>query len=201
MAEAPTSASLAHRNEITTTHKTVVGKAVAYGINQWNKRNAFLLDGSLGLDNNRSIKPFVIGRKNWLFANTPAGAKVSATIYSIVETAKESGLDPFAYITYVFEQIRNTNKNERKAIGRLLPTSPDLPEYVSMKPMSLSCAGRTKPQQRGSYLTLTTITAPTARLCNGQNRRSHVILAALRAGILYQSLSLTQCGYRICTCL
>lgn len=53
-----------------------------------------MLDGRLELDNNRSersIKPFVIGRKNWLFANSPRGAKASATIYSVIETAKENG--------------------------------------------------------------------------------------------------------------
>ena len=64
-------------------------------LNQWEKLQAFLLDDRLEIDNNRaerSIKPFVIGRKNWLFANTPRGARVSAILYSIVETAKENGL-------------------------------------------------------------------------------------------------------------
>jgi transposase len=121
---------------ITTAPQSGVGKAVAYCINQWSKLNAFLLDGRLEIDNNRSersIKPFVIGRKNWLFANSPAGAKASATIYSIVETAKENGLNPFEYLTYFFEQIPNVDKKDRTAIERLLPTSPDLPEYVRMK--------------------------------------------------------------------
>jgi len=65
-------------------------------------------DGRLELDNDRSersIKPFVIGRKNWLFANTPRGAKASATIYSVIETAKENGLNPFEYLKYLFEQL------------------------------------------------------------------------------------------------
>ena len=56
-----------------------------------------------GLRSERSIKPFVIGRKNWLFANTPSGARASAVIYSIVETAKENGLNPFIYLNYLFE--------------------------------------------------------------------------------------------------
>ena len=81
--------------------KNAFGQAIAYCLNQWDKLTAFLKDGRLELDNNRaerSIKPFVIGRKNWLFPNTPRGAKASATIYSIVETAKENSLDPFAYL-------------------------------------------------------------------------------------------------------
>jgi len=74
------------------------------------KTKCFFCDGRLEIDNNRaerSIKLFVIGRKNWLFANTPRGAKASATIYSIVETAKENGLNPFAYLQYLFEQLPN----------------------------------------------------------------------------------------------
>ena len=66
----------------------------------------YLEDGRLELSNNRaerSIKPFVIGRKNFLFANTPLGAQASAVIYSLIETAKESGLDPFRYLTWVLE--------------------------------------------------------------------------------------------------
>lgn len=71
--------------------KGMLGTAIGYCRNQWEKLIAFLDDGRLEIDNNRaerSIKPFVIGRKNWLFANTPRGARTSAIIYSIVETAK-----------------------------------------------------------------------------------------------------------------
>lgn len=61
-----------------------------------------------GLSNNRaerSIRPFVIGRKNFLFANTPLGAQASAVIYSLIETAKETGLDPFRYLTWVLKTV------------------------------------------------------------------------------------------------
>mgnify|MGYP003789162479 CR=1 FL=1 len=61
-------------------------------------------DGRLEMTNNRaerSIKPFVIGRKNFLFANTPKGAKDSAVLYSLVETAKETGVDPYQYFIYI----------------------------------------------------------------------------------------------------
>ena len=71
-------------------------------------------DGRIEIDNNRaerSIKPFVIGRKNWLFANTPSGAKASATAFSIIETAKENDLDPYEYLKYVFEKAPNLKEN------------------------------------------------------------------------------------------
>ena len=70
----------------------------------------YLLDGRLEISNNRaerSIKPFVIDRKNFLFANTARGAKASAVMFSIIETAKESKLDPFAYLTYIFRNAPN----------------------------------------------------------------------------------------------
>jgi transposase len=73
--------------------KSALGKVIQYCRNQWDKLNEFLKDGRLELDNNRSersIKPFIIGRKNWLFSNTPRGAEASAIIYSIIETAKEN---------------------------------------------------------------------------------------------------------------
>jgi hypothetical protein len=111
------------------------GKAIGYCNNQWKPLTAFLLDGRLELDNNRSersIKDFVIGRKNWLFANTPKGATASATIYSIVETAKENGLNPFQYLTFLFEQLPNVDISDPAAIDRLLPASPDLPDHIRM---------------------------------------------------------------------
>ena len=120
---------------VTVTPQSATGKAIAYCNNQWEKLTAFLLDGRLEIDNNRSersIKPFVIGRKNWLFANTPKGATASATIYSIIETAKENGLNPMTYLTYVFEQLPNIDTSDPTAIDNLLPTSPDLPGSVRM---------------------------------------------------------------------
>lgn len=82
------------------------------------------------IDNNRSgrsIKPFVIGRKNWLFANTPRGAQASATIYSIVETAKENGLNPFQYLNYLFEKLPNLDIKDDDALDEVLPWSDSLP--------------------------------------------------------------------------
>jgi len=110
--------------------KSAFGQAINYCHNQWSKLAVFLQDGRLELDNNRSersIKPFVIGRKNWLFANTPRGANASATIYSIVETAKENGLNPFNYLQYVFERLPNLDIQDQNALDGLLPWSATLP--------------------------------------------------------------------------
>jgi transposase len=104
--------------------KSVFGAALTYCRNQWVKLTNFLLDGRLEIDNNRSeraIKPFVIGRKNWLFSNTPGGARSSAVIYSLVETAKENGLNPLPYLTYLFEQLPNINLKSTEALDLLLP--------------------------------------------------------------------------------
>ena len=84
--------------------KSALGKAIYYLKEQWPYLTRVLEDGRLELSNNlaeRSIKPFVIGRKNFLFANTPWGAQGSAVIYSMIETAKESGLDPYRYLTWL----------------------------------------------------------------------------------------------------
>lgn len=110
--------------------KSKFGEAVNYCRNQWTKLKAFLLDGRLELDNNRSertIKPFVIGRKNWLFANTPRGARVSAIVYSVVETAKENGLNPVAYLTHLFERLPNIDLSDGAALDAHLPWSDELP--------------------------------------------------------------------------
>ena len=111
--------------------KSALGQAITYCQNQWEPLQAFLKDGRLEIDNNRSeraIKPFVIGRKNWLFANTPRGAKASAIIYSLVETAKENGLNPFVYLTYLFEKLPNLgDPHDETELDRLLPWSETLP--------------------------------------------------------------------------
>lgn len=106
--------------------KGTFGEAVTYCLNQWSKLKAFPLDGNLEIDNNRSersVKPFVIGRKNFLFANTPRGATASAIAYSIVETAKENGLNPFAYLQHLFEQLPNVDTDNPDALTALLPWS------------------------------------------------------------------------------
>lgn len=116
--------------------KSAFGQAITYCRNQWDKLEAFLNDGRLELDNNRSersIKPLVIGRKNWLFANTSKGAKASATIYSIVESAKGNGLNPYNYLQYLFEKLPNVDIQDQSIVDGLLPWSNTLPLECRLK--------------------------------------------------------------------
>jgi len=87
----------------------------------------------LGIDNNRaerSIKPFAIGRKNFLFCITPRGAQASATTYSIVESAKENGLKPFEYLEYLFTELPNASVDD---LDSFLPWSPTIPDHCRTK--------------------------------------------------------------------
>lgn len=113
------------------TPKSTLGQAIKYCRNQWTRLTMFLQDGRLEIDNNRSeraIKPFVIGRKNWLFAQSMRGAKASAMIYSLVETAKENQLNPLNYLTYVFEQLPLLDHADPTTLDALLPWSESLPD-------------------------------------------------------------------------
>ncbi|WP_080639441.1 IS66 family transposase [Teredinibacter turnerae] len=88
--------------------KTAIGKAVEYSINQWAKLVRFCENGELAIDNNRAeraIKPFVIGRKNWLFSNTSSGAHASAILYSLIETAKANGVDCYTYLSHLLTEL------------------------------------------------------------------------------------------------
>jgi transposase len=118
---------------------SMLGKAVSYARSQRKYIERYLTDGRLEISNNRaerSIKPFVIGRKNWLFSNTPAGARSSAIYYSLVVTAIENRLNPFEYLTWVLTQMPNLGKPGYAAsVEELLPDSTVLPEKVYM-PMS-----------------------------------------------------------------
>lgn len=114
------------------TPKSATGKAINYCLNQWPKLINFMIDGNLEIDNNRaerSFRPFVIGRKNWIFATSMKGAKSSAIIYSIIETAKENNLNPFQYLTYLLEQLSWVNIDDPVAIEQLLPWSTTLPDH------------------------------------------------------------------------
>jgi transposase len=88
--------------------ESLIGKAVNYTLNQWDKIIRFLDAWFLTPDNNiveNAIRPFVIGRKNWLFMYSPRGANASAGIYSLIETAKANGLEPFHYLKYIFTKL------------------------------------------------------------------------------------------------
>jgi transposase len=102
--------------------KSTLGKALAYLNKNWDKLSVYTEDGRLKLDNNaaeNAIRPFVIGRKNWLFSDTPKGAKASAALYSLIETAKANGLEPYAYLRRVFTELPQAETVE--AIEALLP--------------------------------------------------------------------------------
>ena len=102
------------------------GKALTYLNNEWPKLIGYLNDGRLEIDNNRAenaIRPFVIGRKNWLFSDSVRGVKASANLYSLIETAKANGLEPYAYLRRVFTELPKANTVE--AIEALLPGNID----------------------------------------------------------------------------
>lgn len=110
--------------------KTPIGVAAHYALKQRKYLERYLLDGRLEISNNRaerSIKPFAIDRKNFLFANTPRGAKASAIMFSIIETAKENGIDPFAYLTYIFKNAPSWDiRNNLGCLQLLMPS--DVPD-------------------------------------------------------------------------
>ena len=104
--------------------KALLGKALYYLLEQWPYLIQYLEDGRLEPSNNRaerSIKPFVMGRKNWLFANTPGGAQSSSVIYSLIETAKENGLDPYRYLLWVLRCASALSQTDEAWAAQLLP--------------------------------------------------------------------------------
>ena len=108
--------------------ESLIGKAVNYAIKLWPRLIKYVDDGNIPIDNNgveNAIRPECLGKKNWLFAYTPSGANASAFFYSLIETAKANGLEPYWYLRYLFGNIINA-KNEEDF--RLL-----LPQYVDRK--------------------------------------------------------------------
>ena len=116
--------------------KSKLGQAVGYAVNQRRWLMNFLLDGRLELSNNRaerSIRPFTVGRKNWLFSYCARGAKASAIVYSIIETAQANGLVPFMYLNYLFQTLPNI-------------TTSQLPACLPWNPVVQEICGIPKPQ-------------------------------------------------------
>ena len=102
--------------------KSLSGKALHYLHNQWDKLVRYTEAGYLRMDNNlaeNAIRPFVVGRKAWLFSQSQKGARASANLYSLIETAKACALEPYAYLAKVFEQLPKADTVE--AIEKLLP--------------------------------------------------------------------------------
>jgi len=102
--------------------KSPLGTAITYTLNLWPKLVTCLEDGHIEIDNNRAenaIRPFVIGRKGWLFSGSPRGAQASATLYTLVESAKANQLEPWAYLNFLFEQLPAAKSEQ--ALRALLP--------------------------------------------------------------------------------
>ena len=95
--------------------KSMLGAALTYTVRQESWLMNIFLDGRLELSNNRaehSVRPFALGRKNWFFSNTPKGADASVVVYSIVETVKANQLNPFAYLNFLLDHLKNDGKIE-----------------------------------------------------------------------------------------
>ena len=107
---------------LTTTPQSVLGKALSYTCNQWQRLTCYLNNGEYPMDNNpaeNAIRPFVVGRKNWLFSNSQTGANASANLYSLIETAKLNTLNPHSYLQHIFQQLPQAGSLED--IEELLP--------------------------------------------------------------------------------
>ena len=117
-------------------------QALKYANNYLPNMKKILEDGNLEIDNNaaeKAIKPFVIGRKNWLFSNTSRDAKASAIIYSIVETAKANNLVAERYLKYLFDKLTGIDDISTIEIEDLMPWSSDLPKDLKSKQIDDVC--------------------------------------------------------------
>ena len=105
-----------------------IGKALAYSINQEKYLRVFLTDGNIPMDNNyaeQAIRPFTLGRKNFVLIESSNGAKASAVLYSLVETAKANGLNTFEYFNLLLTEIpQHVDDNNLRFLDNLLPWSP-----------------------------------------------------------------------------
>jgi transposase len=118
--------------------KSPLGEALGYTQKLLPSFRTFLTDGSLEIDNNaseRAIKSFVIGRKNWVLQNTSKGASASATIYSLIETAKANALSVEKYLIYLMDVLSNLEDKDKnkETLMKYMPWSSDLPENVFLQ--------------------------------------------------------------------
>ena len=107
-------------------------KAIDYALNQWSTLTGYCDDGHLNISNvlaENAIRPFAIGRKAWLFADTTRGANASATCYSLIETAKANNLEPHAYILHILNHIGCADTLEK--VEALLPWN--VPQDITQK--------------------------------------------------------------------
>ena len=115
------------------TPRSALGAALAYMGNLWSRLTRYTERGDLPIDNNRcenAIRPFVIGRKAWLFSDTPAGAHASAVIYSLVQTAKANGLEPYTWLRQVLRDLPAAKTVEE--VEALLPWNLRIPDLSGL---------------------------------------------------------------------
>ena len=118
--------------------KTKLSEALKYSINQEEKLRVYLEDGRIEISNNRAenaIRPFCVGRRNWLFTNTVQGAQTSAALYSLIETAKLNNLNPYEYFNYLLSSLTEIDINDEEALDNYMPGSKELPDntYLTKK--------------------------------------------------------------------
>ncbi len=117
----------------TTAPDSPIGKAIAYCLKYWDGLTCYLNDGRLEIDNGaseRAIKPFAIGRKNWMFSDTPNGAAAGAVIYSLIETCKAHDIEPYQYFRYILKKIPSCSTEEESR--QLLPFNIDRNELTAI---------------------------------------------------------------------
>lgn len=101
---------------------TLTRKAINYLINQWDHLVRYCEHGQLRISNvlcENAIRPFAVGRRAWLFSDSPEGAKASACMFTLIETAKANGVEPYAYLQWVFDNITAADTDEQ--LDALLP--------------------------------------------------------------------------------
>ena len=114
--------------------KMALGKALHYLNSQWPRLTGYLEDGRYPIDNNpveNAIRPFTVGRKNWLFSASVQGVKASANLYSLIETAKAHGLEPYRYLKQVFTELPKVS--DYNDVDRLLPDRIELLSQIPVK--------------------------------------------------------------------
>lgn len=115
------------------TPSSLLGKAIGYTQNEWPHLLVYCDDGRINIDNNpveNAIRPFAVGRRNWLFSDTQDGARASANLYSLVETARANKLSAYAYLKWVFKQLPQANTEQQ--IEALLPWNVDHDNLAAM---------------------------------------------------------------------
>jgi transposase len=131
------------RTALETPPKLALGKAINYALSEWVRLERYADDGRIEIDNNlieNAIRPYCVGRRAWLFHDSPQGAKAGAALYGLIETAKASGLEPYHYLRYLFTKLLEMKPDDEYAA--LLPTRLKAQDIVLPPPdLTLAQAG------------------------------------------------------------